>query len=446
MKVKIADLKISNRKRKADPQKVKDLADSIHRLGLLNPIIISPKKELIAGKHRVEAYNLLGLEHIEAKMKDYDDLKRDLAEIDENLVRAELSILEQSEQILQRDEILSAMNLRAKPWRNKKHAESAPLRTNVSIAAEIGIAKRTLQERKQIARDIIPEVKEKLRGTRYANSSHGLIQLAREPKHIQKAAVKKILEKEKGRTGRKPVNEPKIVLEAILAAQKEKINQNNRKIIRECQIPESIIIHHGDFRTVCNDKIPDNSVSLILTDPPYSKQELPIYKDLADMALNKLKPSGFFVALVGTMYLPTVMNYCANAGLEYHWTGVIKFMKDRNKVWNRRIWGCVRFFIMFQKPPRNYSSIKFCNDYLKSEAKEKNYFTHQKTISDAQYLISRFTVAGDTVLEPFGGVGTIPLACLKEGRKCIAIELDKKRIKVIKARIADSLSVETQLE
>lgn len=154
MKIKISDICVSGRKRKASTYKVRELADSINRLGLLNPITISSKKELIAGLHRLEAHKLLGLSHIEARIDDFNDLKKEMAEIDENLVRNELSILEQGEMILKRDKLLTDMSIRAKQGHNRhsRHANPARLDNN-HIASELWIGKRTLQERKQIARN-----------------------------------------------------------------------------------------------------------------------------------------------------------------------------------------------------------------------------------------------------------------------------------------------------
>jgi ParB-like chromosome segregation protein Spo0J len=45
--------------REVDKEKVKDLAASIEEIGLLQPIILLPTKELIAGLHRLEAFKIL---------------------------------------------------------------------------------------------------------------------------------------------------------------------------------------------------------------------------------------------------------------------------------------------------------------------------------------------------------------------------------------------------
>jgi ParB/RepB/Spo0J family partition protein len=441
MKVKIKDISVNSRKRTVDCAKVRELSESISNLGLLNPITVSKtnnngRYELIAGAHRLEAHKLLGHKSIEVKVKDFSNFKKELAEIDENLIRHELSIMEQGEMLIDRDEILTSLNIRSKRGDNR-YAKSARL-TNDKIAREIGLSKRTLQERKQIVRNIPSSVRDKLRGTRYANNSHGLLQLARQPLYIQKIAAQKILRKKAHKAIKIDVNEPNIVKIAIQQAHRDYRLKEFSKKSKGIQLPDSVELLQGDFRKICRDKAKKNSVHLIITDPPYRRDALPLYKELGIIANRVLKPSGFLICYVGTMYLPEVLNFFLEAGLKYHWAGVIKFTKGRNVEWNRRVWSYIRHFLVFYKPPQSKKS-KFFEDYLESERREKDLHMYQQTLSNIQYLISRFSNVGDVVLEPFCGGGTIPLACLSERRNCIGIDIDKKAIKITKARIAEYL-------
>jgi ParB-like chromosome segregation protein Spo0J len=59
MKIKTSDVIVPPRMREVDKEKVKDLAASIEEIGLLQPIILLPTKELIAGLHRLEAFKIL---------------------------------------------------------------------------------------------------------------------------------------------------------------------------------------------------------------------------------------------------------------------------------------------------------------------------------------------------------------------------------------------------
>lgn len=101
-----------------------------------------------------------------------DALHGELAEIDEKLRRNELSVLEQGELLQRRDEVLDELGVRAKRGENRftnRGAENAPLTTTSAIAHEVGLSERRAQERKQIAKNLAPAVKDKIRGTRFEN-------------------------------------------------------------------------------------------------------------------------------------------------------------------------------------------------------------------------------------------------------------------------------------
>jgi DNA modification methylase len=66
---------------------------------------------------------------------------------------------------------------------------------------------------------------------------------------------------------------------------------------------------------------------------------------------------------------------------------------------------------------------------------EKRHHPHQKPIALPRVLIEASTKHGDVVLDPFAGSGTTAVACMKAGRRCIAIELDKQYIPIIELRV-----------
>jgi ParB-like chromosome segregation protein Spo0J len=81
------------------------LADSIRELGLLQPITVTPEKKLVAGGRRLAAFKMPGRVEIPAFVKLLGGLRAELAEIDENLVRLELMVLERGEQLARRNAI-----------------------------------------------------------------------------------------------------------------------------------------------------------------------------------------------------------------------------------------------------------------------------------------------------------------------------------------------------
>ncbi len=90
------------------------LAESMDEIGLINPIRVrhvgDGQFEVVAGSHRLQAAELNGWREIAAIVTDDDDLHAELAMIDENLVRTELSPAERAQQTARRKAIYLALH------------------------------------------------------------------------------------------------------------------------------------------------------------------------------------------------------------------------------------------------------------------------------------------------------------------------------------------------
>jgi len=91
MLVQIKDIKIRKRVRK-DLGNLNDLKDSLKTYGLLNPITINRKYELIAGERRLQAATQLGWTSIQANIVDnLTDVEQLEMELEENNQRKEFT-------------------------------------------------------------------------------------------------------------------------------------------------------------------------------------------------------------------------------------------------------------------------------------------------------------------------------------------------------------------
>jgi len=155
MLVKIDEIIIGENRRNVNPERVKELAASIQEIGLLNPITITEDKHLVAGLHRIEAYKLLGKTEIEATIVSLDELDAELAQIDENLIRNELTVLERAEQLKRRKEIYEAKYPESKAGVKRAIGMHKALGYNVAetisatftedTASKIGVSPRSVQ-------------------------------------------------------------------------------------------------------------------------------------------------------------------------------------------------------------------------------------------------------------------------------------------------------------
>lgn len=83
-----------------DPEKLTELAESIKKLGVIQPVIVRPDPgggyELIAGERRWRACKILGHKTIPAVVKDYRDLEATAVSLIENIQREDLNPLEEA--------------------------------------------------------------------------------------------------------------------------------------------------------------------------------------------------------------------------------------------------------------------------------------------------------------------------------------------------------------
>ncbi|RTG99680.1 hypothetical protein CSW50_12135 [Thermus scotoductus] len=88
------------------------LARSIAEVGLLQPLVVAEDGTLLAGYHRYLALRELGWQEAPVVVLDLDALRRELATLEENLVRHELTELERAEHLRRQKEIYELLY----PW------------------------------------------------------------------------------------------------------------------------------------------------------------------------------------------------------------------------------------------------------------------------------------------------------------------------------------------
>ena len=223
---KSSDDKRRIRKRVGDISK---LAESIKRHGLLHPIVVKKttvpyKYELVAGERRLMSCLLAGMSDIEANFKaDIDDIEAKEIELEENIIRENLSWMEECEALRQLNELKVKRYGRAVPgtsndkgWRVEDTAEA------------VGMSKTSAIRDVKLAKDLI------------SNPS-----LVSRVSKMPKTAARKVLKQE---------------IEADML---------RRQVARnELKIDSSLL--HGDCCDLI-DTLADNSIDCVITDPPFAK-------------------------------------------------------------------------------------------------------------------------------------------------------------------------------
>ncbi len=425
MKIAIADIVIP-KKRKRELGDFSALAKSMELLGQLNPIVITSDNRLVAGLHRINAAKSLGWTTIECSRITFAELDAELAEIDENLIRNELTVLERAEHLKRRKEIYEAKNPETKKgakggWHNNKTAnlESEIISFSRDAAQATKTTKRTVEQDVKIATDIPEEVKEKLKDTPVADRKVDLLKISRMDKEEQEKVAEKIAE------GAPSVKEAK---KQIHREEKTPTKEETKKA------SANWTLHCVECKAV---QLAPNSIDVIITDPPYPREFLSCYSDLAELAARVLRPGGSCIVMTGQSYLPEIIERMSKH-LQYHWT--LSYLTPGGQavqLWDRKVNTFWKPLLWFIKPPFNTKDWQ--GDVLNSKTNDNDKRFHDwgQSESGMASIVDRFSYPGQTVLDPFVGAATTGVVAVKLGRQFIGVDIDPKQIRIARQRLEE---------
>jgi ParB family transcriptional regulator, chromosome partitioning protein len=111
--VKVREVRVGDRIRKF-PGDLTALRESMQRVGLLNPIVIDPNHNLVAGYRRLTVARTLGWETIEARITPFFDKRVLLAmEMEENTTRRDFS----PEQLAKGEKLMDRYSKNSAGWK-----------------------------------------------------------------------------------------------------------------------------------------------------------------------------------------------------------------------------------------------------------------------------------------------------------------------------------------
>lgn len=163
MLIDIEKVKVGDRIRK-DMGDLKELSDDIAKNGLINPPVVTPDFELIAGERRLEAMKKLGYKQVEVRIMKVEDAEHKLnLEINENENRKDFNKSERIEYArqLERIERVKASQREKAGVAIDPSQNSDRGRTDDIVAEKLGIGSRdTYRKEKYIADNADPETLE----------------------------------------------------------------------------------------------------------------------------------------------------------------------------------------------------------------------------------------------------------------------------------------------
>jgi ParB-like chromosome segregation protein Spo0J len=300
---------------------------------------------------------------------------------------------------------------------NTSKKQRAP-RADDRIAAKVEIGSRQTLKRGDKAIDAIDKLEEV--GNKEAANGLRTI-LNGEKKNITAAAQLADLSEESVDVLAKiGTGQAKDVKTAKQIVRREKAEEEAKTVV----LPKTMQVHPGDFRKIGHEKVADESVDLLFTDPPYHAEHIELWSELSEFAARVLKPGGVLLSYSGQIFLPDVLNRLSE-NLTYCWLLGIAHAGGHIQIWKHTLWNDWKPIVMFSKgPPMEHD---WFMDLYRGDKGDKEAHEWSQGEGEAAYYIEKLTKPGQLVVDPMCGSGTILRAAHKLKRNSIGMEIDKSR-------------------
>ena len=380
--------------------------------GIIIPIIVDEHANVIDGEHRLRIAQELGIKQIpvQVRTKLTEEEKWKMAQ-DLNFKRRQLTQAQITQITKENREKLPQLAL-------KLRQEGMSLR---AIGDELGVSHtqvKNLIKEEVAGNNLTVDLPDTIKGM--DGKSHPAKKPfinVNTPKELQRAmnACESI---DAENLPDKPLD-LKRVERIARESEREKLRQQTVNDFQKGQIK----LLQGDFN-IRGLEIPDNSVDLIFTDPPYHKEYLPLWGQLGTLANRVLKPGGLLVSYTGSLYLPKIHDMLGEH-LSYLWMAAIYHSGAKKKVHPVGLIQCWKPILVYYKPPKNVYWPTITDMISGGESKSNHDW--EQSVGEALHYIKAFAPRNGTLLDPMAGSGTSLLAGLQSGLglNCIGIELDK---------------------
>ena len=195
-RISINQIAVPDRLRAVEEEHALAIAQSIVEHGLLNPITVRSTPAagkgqtpytLVAGAHRLRAFEINDEVEIEALVIEADKDEAQLVEIVENIFRNELSVMDRAVFVQSYRDVWEAKYGKVEAGRPGNRANLSQLFADETekgsfsehVADRMGLSKRSVERLNKIAQNLTPKLREKLRGTPFADNQSVLLNLSK---------------------------------------------------------------------------------------------------------------------------------------------------------------------------------------------------------------------------------------------------------------------------
>lgn len=199
---------------------------------------------------------------------------------------------------------------------------------------------------------------------------------------------------------------------------KQEKRDKRQQCIKEIQVnlPKTVTLYNSEFQSI---PIPENSVSLIMTDPPYAEKCLSLYDDLAKHASKTLREGGSLITYAGHFSIGKIIHIMEKENLSFQWPIAVIHSGPSASVFSRKILVGYKPMLWFVKG--TYDG-KFVRDTIQSKFQGKELHEWAQSTVESDYYIKHLTIENEIVYDPFMGQGTFGISAVNLKRQFIGVE------------------------
>lgn len=184
--------------------------------------------------------------------------------------------------------------------------------------------------------------------------------------------------------------------------------------------------------------VTSQSIDVIFTEPPYEKESIAAYTDLAYFAMKTLKPGGLLLILAGSQHLPEIYHRMSEMpGINYRHHFVYNAPSANGTNRDARVY-------TKQQPLLCYAS----GDYAGEWQDDLIACTEQKAKHEeaVRLALSKFVTAGMVVCDPMMGQGAVGTAARALGCSFIGNDIDEDCVADAQQNISKAVAEKARLE
>lgn len=236
----------------------------------------------------------------------------------------------------------------------------------------------------------------------------------------------------------------------------------------------NLILHNQDCIEVMT-SIEENSVDLILTDPPYNLGNFMRDRDtnlkkmrdnffgsagwddlsfeeweesmdrFFEESVRVLKHGGSMIVFMAIIKVESIIKIAERYGLYYKTTGIWHKLNPMPRNMNLHFVNSTETWIYFtykKKTGTFNNDGKMIHDFIETAVAsngERRFGKHptQKPVKLMEFFVNVLSNENDTILDPFMGSGSTGVAAIKNDRNFIGVELNEKYYNIARQRIEE---------